>query len=100
MSLADLRDIFIIIVGALLVVQTLLLIVLIIVLIRLARTLQREVHPLIETATAAVRNVQGTSLVMGETIVKPLIATSAFFAGVRRGASVLADSMLRRKETR
>ncbi|TAK27726.1 MAG: hypothetical protein EPO21_23630 [Chloroflexota bacterium] len=99
MTLADLRDIFIIIIGVLLVIQSLLLIVLIAVFIRLALALRKEIHPLIEAATGTVRNVQGTSLVFGETIVKPLIATSAFFAGVRRGVSVLSSAVMRRKET-
>jgi len=98
-SLADLRDIFIIIIGVLLVVQSIMLIVLIAVLIRLALALRQELRPLIIAATSAVRNVQGTSLVVGESIVKPLIATSAFFAGVRRGVSVLSNAVLKRKET-
>ena len=96
-SLADIRDIVIIVVGVLLVIQSLLFIVLIAVLIRLALALRQELRPLIEAATGTVRAVQGTSVVVGESIARPLIATSAFFVGVRRGVSVLSHALLKRK---
>ena len=97
MSLADIRDVFVIIVGILLVVQSVLIIVLLVVLIRLALALRQDIRPLIEAATSTVRTVQGTSLVVGQSIARPFIATSAFFAGVRRGASVLANAVFKRK---
>ena len=97
MPLADVRDIFIIIVGFLLVVQSVLVIVLLVVVIRLALALRQELRPLIDAATNTVRTVQGTSLVIGESVAKPLIAASAFFTGVRRGTSVLSNAVFRRK---
>ncbi|HXH21382.1 MAG TPA: hypothetical protein VNN10_05080 [Dehalococcoidia bacterium] len=103
--LADIRDVVIIVYGALGIVLVSLLSVLIFAVYRAFRGLQNTINELIDdsvkpTLTSireTAETVKGTTEFVGQTAVSPIIRTYGMVAGVRRGLGVLAG-LNRRKE--
>jgi len=56
-----------------------------------------KVRPFLDSATATARNVQGTSVIVSETIVKPIIKVRSFASGVQRAMGIMTR-LSRRKE--
>ena len=96
MTLENMRDITIIILGVLVILQLLVLLVLTIVIYRKVGPLLDKVGGVLDTARSAVTNVAGTSAFIGETVVSPIIKVAGMAAGVRRGVSALGR-LVRRK---
>ncbi len=103
-SLADVRDVFIIIYGALGIIFFLAAIIVTVVvgmtvkgLIKDVRgTLDESVKPTLGSIQEAANTVRGTTEYVGRTAVTPIVKTYATFAGVRRGLGVVSG-LTRRK---
>ena len=104
-SLGDVRDIVVIVYGA---VGILFFIVAVIVtlvvgfsakgLIRSLRELMNDsVKPTVESIKEAADTIRGTTEFVGKTAVAPIVRTYGAFAGVRKGLSVLAGFNRRRR---
>jgi Na+-transporting methylmalonyl-CoA/oxaloacetate decarboxylase gamma subunit len=106
MSLADLRDIVIVVYGVLGIVLLLVLIVLAFTLWLIARRLSRTVQdlirepvrPTLEELQRTAQNIRGASDFMVDRAVHPVIRVLAVARGARRGAGALTGprSKLRR----
>jgi hypothetical protein len=48
-----------------------------------------KVRPLLDSATATARNVQGTSIFLSDTIVKPIIKVRSFASGAQRAIGIM-----------
>ncbi len=59
-----------------------------------------KVRPLLDSATATARNVQGTSIFLTDTVVKPIIRVKSFASGAQRamGAIVGLSGRKRREK--
>ena len=108
MSLADWRDIIIIVVGSLtiLVLVALLIFTVVIgvaarvVLGTLQNLLKTEVTPLVNQLRQTAGRVQGTATFIGETAVSPIIRVYGVVAGTRRAMRVLSGVVARRNPGR
>jgi hypothetical protein len=97
MSLADLRDIVVVVYGVLGILLFLVLIALSVALFLIARQLRRmmrdlvddPVRPTLEEVHKTVQNVRGASDFIVDRTVHPVIRTIAVARGVRRGFGVL-----------
>lgn len=98
MSLADIRDIVVIVAGSLAVLAFAALFIFTVVLGLATRMLigtvrkllSEEVTPLFDSARLTVKRVQGTSTFIGETAARPIIRVYGVAAGTRRAIAVLA----------
>lgn len=57
-----------------------------------------KVRPFLDSATATARNVQGTSVFLSDTIVKPIIKVRSFASGAQRAMAIMTR-FSRRKES-
>jgi hypothetical protein len=107
-SLADWRDIIIIVVGVLTILVLLALFIFTVVLGvaarvvlgLLQRVLRDELTPLLGSARQTVSRVQGTAVFVGENAVGPIIRAYGVFAGARRAAGVLSGVAGRRNRNK
>jgi len=86
MSLESVRDVALIILAILAIVQVL-------VLLMISVTLYRKIGPLLESIKATLGNVQGTTAFLAETTVSPVIRLLGILAGVRAATSKVGDMM-------
>lgn len=96
MTLENFRDITIIMLGILVIIQLLVLLVVTIVIYRKVGPLLEKVGGVLDVVRSAATNIAGTSAFVGETVVGPIIKVGGMAAGVRRGVSALGQ-LLRRK---
>ena len=89
MSLEGTRDVAIIIVALLVIVQ-------LVALIAVTIFLYRKASPLLDSAREAVKNVQGTTAFLAETTVHPVIRVVSFLSAVRTATGTVAK-FVRRK---
>ncbi|MBI3734299.1 MAG: hypothetical protein HY259_12725 [Chloroflexi bacterium] len=82
-TLADVRDLFIVMLALESLVVVGLLIWLIIELRGLMRVLRDELKPILTSAQETVRTVRGTTTFVSENIVAPVVKLSGFVAGAR-----------------
>ena len=94
------RDIAIIILAVLGMVQVLLTIVLLYVVVRLGLYIRGRIPPIIDSAQSTARTVEATTSTIGDNLVKPVIATASFAAGVRQFFSALTGSGKKRGKER
>ncbi len=90
MSMAEIRDIAIIVVGVL-------AIILILLMIALTALLLVKVGPILDSAKGTLSNVRGTSTFVSDMAVKPIVRTLGFASGVRKAVGVIL-SLTRRKK--
>ena len=90
MSLAELRDLVIVIFAILAIIAT-------IGFMFLSVILFRKLSPLLDSAKRTVNNVQGTTSFVSDTMVKPVIWAMSFASGVRRGVAMLSGVTKRTK---
>ena len=90
------RDIAIIVLAFESLVIGVLLILLIIQMRGLAKMLQEEVQPILESARETATTVRGTTVFVSDTFVKPLIRAAGYASAANRVMSVLALRKRRR----
>jgi hypothetical protein len=90
------RDIAIIVLAFESLVIGVLLILLIIQMRGLAKMLQEEVQPILESARETATTVRGTTVFVSDTFVKPLIRAAGYASAANRVMSVLARRKRRR----
>jgi hypothetical protein len=87
---ATIRDIAIIFLA----VETILIGAILIVLIwevrNLAKMLQNDIKPILQSADETVRTVRGTSTFVSENFVTPLVRVSSFTSGVMQALRIIA----------
>ncbi len=88
--MATARDIAIIIVAIMALVDGIFLAILVWEIWQLIRLLRKEVMPIIDSADETVRTVRGTTTFVSETFVTPLVRVSSFAAGVSQALRILA----------
>ena len=84
------RDIAIIVLAFESLIIGVLLILLILQIRGLARMLQEEVQPILESAKETATTVRGTTVFVSDTFVKPLIKAAGYASAANRVMSVLA----------
>jgi hypothetical protein len=89
MTLADLRDIAIIILALESIVIGAVLILLLWQLRSLTVLLQEELRPMLESLQKTIGTVKGTTSLVSEVIVSPAVKISGFATGVREALQVL-----------
>jgi len=57
--------------------------------IRLVNMLEFEIKPILERTNETIGMVRGTTVFMGDNVVKPLTTASSYMAGVRKGIKTL-----------
>jgi hypothetical protein len=96
-TVAIIRDIAIIVLAVESLVVGALLIVLILQVRGLARMLQEEVRPILESARETATTVRGTTVFVSDTFVKPLINAVGYASAANRVLSVLTRMRGRRR---
>ena len=90
MSLAELRDLFIVIFSCAAIAATIFLSILIFLIFR-------RIRSLLDSGRATLGNIQAISSMVSENIIKPLAGIASFLQGVRQALEVLTG-ISRRKE--
>lgn len=96
-TLAGVRDVAIIVLAVLAVVQTLLLIVLAVVMLRATVSLRGKASDLLDRSTSTVGTIQSTAGVVSDIVLKPLVRAAGAAAGARRVIAVLTGISRRGK---
>ena len=89
MWLANVRDIGIILLALESLVIGVLLALLLLQMRRLARMLEQELKPVLDSANEAATAVRGTTEIVSETLVSPLIRINSYLTGLRTGLETL-----------
>ena len=97
MTLAGLRDVAIIVLATLAVVQTLLIIVLAVVVLRTTIMLRGKASDLLERSTRTVGTVESTVGVVSDIVLKPLARMVGAVSGARKVMAVLTRITHRRR---
>ncbi len=84
-----LRDIFIIALALESCIFGIALLILMIMVIRLVNMLEFEIKPILERTNETIGMVRGTTVFMGDNVVKPITTASSYMAGVRKGIKTL-----------
>lgn len=90
------RDIAIIVLALESLIIGVLLILLILQMRGLARMLQEEVQPILESAKETATTVRGTTVFVSDTFIKPLIKAAGYASAANRVMNVLARRKRRR----
>src|SRR5436309_13941376 len=98
MGLGDWRDVAIIVLAIINVIQSLLIIAILVVAAWQAWRAWLKVRPVLENVQVAGRNVQATSVMVSDYVVKPVIAIASFAIGVQRALSVLTGARKRKEK--
>jgi hypothetical protein len=88
-EMAALRDIMIIALALESCIFGIALLILLVMVIRLVNMLEFEIKPILERTNETIGMVRGTTVFMGDNVVKPLTTASSYVAGVRRGLKTL-----------
>jgi tellurite resistance protein TehA-like permease len=83
------RDVFIIALALESCLFGVVLMLMLIMLIRLVNTLEFEIKPILEQTNETIGTVRGTTNFVSKNVVNPVVRTTSFVAGVRRGVRVL-----------
>jgi Flp pilus assembly protein protease CpaA len=94
-TVALIRDIAIIVLALESLIIGVLLILLILQIRSLAKMLQEEVQPILESASETATTVRGTTVFISDTFVKPFIRAAGYASAVNRVMRVLARSKRR-----
>ncbi len=96
MTLAEIRDLAIIILAVIMTLQSLVMLVAGLVVIRVALGLKPRVEDILANAQRTAADIRGTVRFTSDQVARPIIRTLAVVAGVRKGSAVLASRLLRR----
>jgi hypothetical protein len=96
MTLADVRDLFIIALAFESFVVVGLLVWLILELRGLTKLLKDEIQPILASAKETVSTVRGTTTFVSDNLVSPIIKLSGYFAGLRAMVDTLTGRDLKR----
>lgn len=96
MTLAELRDLAIIVLAVIMGIQSLVMLIAGLVVLRVALGLKPRVEDVLTNAQRAAADVRGTIRFTTDRIIRPMIRTAAIVAGARRGGSVVVSKLLRR----
>jgi hypothetical protein len=88
-EMAALRDIMIIALALESCIFGVAILILLIMVIRLVNMLEFEIKPILERTNETIGMVRGTTVFMGDNVVKPLTTASSYMAGVRKGIKTL-----------
>jgi len=88
-EMAALRDIMIIALALESCIFGIALLILLVMVIRLVNMLEFEIKPILERTNETIGMVRGTTVFMGDNVVKPLTTASSYMAGVRKGIKTL-----------
>jgi hypothetical protein len=89
-TVARVRDIFIIVMALESLFVGLILIVLMIQLARLINLLQNEVRPILDSTNETVSNLRGTTEFISENLVQPIIKLNEYLAGMQKITEILS----------
>ena len=89
LEMAALRDIMIIALALESCIFGIALMILLVMVIRLVNMLEFEIKPILERTNETIGMVRGTTVFMGDNVVKPLTTASSYVAGVRKGLKTL-----------
>lgn len=88
-SILVIRDIFIIALGLMSCLTGIVLILLLIAVIRLVNMLEFELKPILLKTNETLGTIRGTTTFVSDNVIRPVTKASSYWAGVRRGVSVL-----------
>jgi hypothetical protein len=88
-ELEAIRDIFIIALALESCIFGIVIILMLVMLIRLVNTVEFEIKPILEQTNETVRTVRGTSTFVSKNVVDPVVKTTGYLAGFRRGIRAL-----------
>jgi hypothetical protein len=83
------RDIFIIALAMESCLFGIVLIILLVMVIRLVNMIEFEIKPILEKTNETVGMVRGTTVFVGDNVVKPVTTVNSYVAGIRRGLKAL-----------
>ncbi|MBE2221430.1 MAG: hypothetical protein IAF02_07815 [Anaerolineae bacterium] len=89
LEMAALRDIMIIALALESCIFGIALLILLVMVIRLVNMLEFEIKPILERTNETIGMVRGTTVFMGDNVVKPLTTASSYVAGIRKGMKTL-----------
>lgn len=89
LEMAALRDIMIIALALESCIFGIAILILLVMVIRLVNMLEFEIKPILERTNETIGMVRGTTVFMGDNVVKPLTTASSYMAGVRKGLKTL-----------
>lgn len=88
-EMSALRDIMIIALALESCIFGIVILILLVMVIRLVNMLEFEIKPILERTNETIGMVRGTTVFMGDNVVKPLTTASSYVAGVRKGLKTL-----------
>ena len=88
-ELEAVRDVFIIALAFESCIFGIVLLLMLIMLIRLVNTVEFEIKPILEQTNETVNTVRGTSTFVSRNVVRPVVKTTGYIVGVRRGIKAL-----------
>lgn len=88
-EIQTIRDIFIIALALESCLFGIILMVMMVMLVRLVNTVEFEIKPILEQTNETIGTVRGTTTFVSKNVVNPVIKTTGYVAGLRRGLKVL-----------
>jgi hypothetical protein len=88
-EIQTIRDIFIIALALESCLFGIILMVMMVMLVRLVNTIEFEIKPILEQTNETIGTVKGTTTFVSKNVVNPVIKTTGYVAGLRRGLKVL-----------
>lgn len=88
-EIQTIRDIFIIALALESCLFGIILMVMMVMLVRLVNTVEFEIKPILEQTNETIGTVKGTTTFVSKNVVNPVIKTTGYVAGFRRGLKVL-----------
>ena len=88
-ELEAVRDVFIIALAFESCIFGIVMVLMLIMLIRLVNTVEFEIKPILEQTNETVNTVRGTSTFVSRNVVRPVVKTTSFIVGFRRGVAAL-----------
>lgn len=96
MTLAELRDLAIIVLAVIMGIQSLVMLIAGLVVLRVALDLKPRVEDVLSNVQRTAADVRGTIRFTTDRVMRPVIRTAAIVAGAHRGGSVVFNKLLRR----
>lgn len=88
-EIQTIRDIFIIALALESCLFGIILMVMMVMLVRLVNTIEFEIKPILEQTNETIGTVKGTTTFVSKNVVNPVIKTTGYVVGIRRGLKVL-----------
>jgi hypothetical protein len=96
MDLVVLRDLALIVLAVLAIIDAIIFLVVGLLLYGVIKSTKGKLDPILDMVQDTVGNVRGTSSFVSDLVVKPIIGVASFAAGVRRAAGVATGFARRR----